>query len=48
VGWLVKHYGLPKVTSFFRATNRNTPDAAFALTFGRTLDEEGALWAASL
>lgn len=48
VAWLVKQHGVEKLTSFFRATRRNTPDAAFALTFGRTLDEEGALWSASL
>lgn len=48
VGYLVKHHGLPRLAAFFRATLRNTPDAAFQMVYGQTLDEAGALWTASL
>lgn len=41
---LVSSYGLPKLVQFFRATWRNTTDAAFLQVYGRTLDEEGELW----
>jgi hypothetical protein len=48
VGYLVKRHGLPQLAAFFRATLRNTPDAAFLMVYGQTLDQAGALWAASL
>lgn len=45
---LVRAYGLPRLVQFYRATWRHTTDAAFLLVYGRTLDEEGALWLRSL
>lgn len=48
VGYLVKHHGLPQLTAFFRASLRSTPDAAFLMVYGQTLDQAGALWTASL
>lgn len=41
---LVSSYGLPRLVQFFRATWRNTTDAAFVQVYGRTLDQEGELW----
>lgn len=48
VAKLIARHGIEKVAAFFRACDgRNTADA-FARTFGVTLDEAGAAWAASL
>ena len=50
VNRLIKTQGIGKVAQFFRACGpkgTNTA-AAFAGTFGQTLDEAGAAWAASL
>jgi len=49
VGYLVKRQGgLQQLAAFFRTTLRHTPDAAFLMVYGQTLDEVGALWTASL
>lgn len=48
---LIKTYGLAKVTEFFRACPAKgaaNTSAAFARTFGQSLDEAGAAWTASL
>ena len=48
VAKLIERHGIEKVAAFFRAcTGQNTTEA-FARTFGVTLDEAGAAWAASL
>jgi hypothetical protein len=50
VNHLIKTHGLAKVAGFFRAcpaSGANT-SAAFARTFGQSLDEAGAAWTASL
>jgi len=48
VASLIEQHGIAKVSEFFRAcTGANTADA-FARTFGRTLDQAGEGWAASL
>lgn len=50
VASLIKAHGIGKVADFFRAcANRTTTrEAAFARTFGQSLDEAGTAWAASL
>ena len=50
VNRLIKTHGIAKVADFFRACGPNggNPSAAFARTFGQSLDEAGAAWAASL
>lgn len=49
VAALIKAHGIAKVADFFRAcSGHTTTAAAFAATFGQTLDESGAAWARSL
>ena len=50
VNHLIKTHGIAKVAEFFRAcgATAGNPSAAFAHTFGQSLDEAGAAWAASL
>jgi hypothetical protein len=50
VSRLIKTHGIAKVAEFFRACGpvETNPAAAFARTFGQSLDEAGAAWAASL
>lgn len=50
VNHLIKAHGIAKVAEFFRAcgATAGNPSAAFARTFGQSLDEAGAAWAASL
>ena len=50
VNRLIKTHGIAKVAEFFRACGAQgtNPAAAFARTFGQSLDEAGATWAASL
>ena len=50
VNRLIKTHGIAKVAQFFRACGPSGTDvpAAFARTFGQSLDEAGAAWAASL
>ena len=50
VNRLIKTHGIAKVAEFFRACGAQgaNPSAAFARTFGQSLDEAGAAWAASL
>jgi hypothetical protein len=50
VNRLIKTHGVAKVAEFFRACGPSggNPSAAFARTFGQSLDEAGAAWAASL
>ena len=50
VNRLIKTHGIAKVAEFFRACGAQgtNPSAAFARTFGQSLDEAGASWAASL
>jgi hypothetical protein len=48
VAALIQQHGIAKVSEFFRACSGNNTAAAFATTFGRTLDEAGTVWAASL
>jgi hypothetical protein len=50
VNGLIKTHGIAKVAEFFRACGPKgtNPAAAFARTFGQSLDEAGAAWAASL
>jgi hypothetical protein len=50
VNRLIKTHGIAKVAEFFRACGPNggNASAAFARTFGQSLDEAGAAWAASL
>ncbi|PYQ02576.1 MAG: hypothetical protein DMF82_15730 [Acidobacteria bacterium] len=50
VNRLIKTHGIAKVAEFFRACGPNggNPSVAFARTFGQSLDEAGAAWAASL
>ena len=48
VATLIKQQGIAKVSEFFRACTGGDTAAAFARTFGHTLDEAGAAWAASL
>jgi hypothetical protein len=49
VNRLIKTHGMARVAEFFRACRPGTtPSAAFARTFGQSLDEAGAAWAASL
>ncbi len=47
---LIKTHGIAKVAEYFRACGPTggNPSVAFARTFGQTLDEAGAVWAASL
>ena len=46
---LVRTHGLAKIAEFFRACRPGTDSgAAFARTFGESLDEAGTEWAASL
>ena len=48
VASLIQQHGIAKVSEFFRACSGNNTAGAFASTFGRTLDEAGSAWAASL
>jgi len=50
VNRLIKTHGIAKVAEFFRACGPRGSNAsvAFARTFGQSLDEAGAAWAASL
>jgi hypothetical protein len=50
VNRLIKTHGIAKVAEFFRACGPKgtNPAGAFARTFGQSLDEAGAAWAASL
>jgi hypothetical protein len=50
VNRLIKAHGIAKVAEFFRACGPTGTNAAsaFARTFGQSLDEAGAAWAASL
>ncbi len=49
MGYLVRTQGLEKVSTFFRACGpKANTAAAFASTFGQTLDAAGASWRASL
>jgi hypothetical protein len=50
VNRLIKTHGIAKVAEFFRACGPSgtNPAAAFARTFGQSLDQAGAAWAASL
>jgi len=50
VNSLIKTHGIAKVAEFFRACGptATNPAVAFARTFGQSLDEAGAAWAASL
>ena len=48
VSSLIKTHGMAKVSEFFRACSGKNTAAAFARTFGQTLDEAGAAWVASL
>jgi hypothetical protein len=48
VSSLIKTHGMAKVSEFFRACSGKNTAAAFARTFGQTLDEAGAAWIASL
>ena len=50
VNRLIKTHGIAKVSEFFRACPASDANAsaAFARTFGQTLDEAGAAWVASL
>jgi hypothetical protein len=49
VGYLMRTQGLEKVSAFFRACRPGTtPAAAFASTFGLSLQAAGASWQASL
>ena len=50
VNRLIKTQGIAKVAEFFRACGPagTNPAAAFARTFGQSLDEAGAAWVASL
>ena len=50
VSRLIKTHGIAKVAEFFRACGPagTNPAAAFARTFGQSLDEAGVAWAASL
>jgi hypothetical protein len=50
VNRLIKTQGIAKVAEFFRACGPKStnPSAAFARTFGQSLDEAGAAWTASL
>ena len=50
VARLVSTHGIAKVADFFRAAGAagSDRDAAFAATFGESLDEAGARWQASL
>lgn len=48
VASLIKTHGVAKVAQFFRASTGKNTAAAFAGTFGQTLDEAGAAWAATL
>jgi hypothetical protein len=50
VNHLIKTHGIAKVAEFFRACPASgaNASAAFARTFGQSLDEAGAAWTASL
>ena len=50
VNRLIKTHGIGKVADFFRACGPagTNPTAAFARTFGQSIDEAGAAWATSL
>lgn len=45
---LIETHGIARVTEFFRACGRESRGAAFARTFGTTLEEAGREWAESL
>jgi hypothetical protein len=48
VASLIKAHGMAKVVEFFRACNGRNTDAAFAQTFGESLDQAGESWARNL
>lgn len=48
VASLIQAHGIAKVAEFFRACSGHNTAAAFARTFGTSLDEAGAAWVASL
>jgi len=49
VGYLIKTHSVTKVAEFFRAcTPGSDPAPAFARVFGRSIDEAGTAWQASL
>jgi hypothetical protein len=48
VATLIQQHGIAKVSEFFRACSGDNTAAAFARTFGRTLDEAGTAWTATL
>lgn len=48
VGTLIRRHGIEKVAAFFRACTGGNTAEAFAGTFGVSLDEAGAAWAAAL